>query len=106
MILRYDFHEFKLVPLSMDLLLTSCQSTISSIVEDCLITVARRQLTTRFIKLHHEIAEMNHITAPALLAYKNGDVFATIVDILKQLPDGRDLSPSSLEELLMRYVFS
>lgn len=47
---------------------------------------------------------MNHVEAPALLAYKGGDVFATIVDILKQLPDGRDCSPSSLEHLLIQYV--
>lgn len=59
-------------------------------------------MTTRFVKLHHEIAEMDHINAPALLAYRNGDVFATIVDILHQLPNGRDCSSSSLEALLMQ----
>ncbi|KAK2737568.1 hypothetical protein FQN57_007503 [Myotisia sp. PD_48] len=75
----------------------------SSIVEDCLATIARKQLTTRFIKLHHEIAEMDHIQAPALIAYKNGDVFATLVDIFDQIPDGRDLSAASLEDLLMQH---
>ncbi|EFW19407.1 phosducin [Coccidioides posadasii str. Silveira] len=75
----------------------------SSIVEDCLNTVARKHATTRFVKLHHEIAEMDHIEAPALLAYRGGDVFATIVDIFRQLPDGRDCSSSSLEALLMQH---
>lgn len=47
---------------------------------------------------------MDHIKAPALLAYKNGDVFATIVEIFKQLPNGRGCSSASLEELLIQYV--
>jgi hypothetical protein len=76
---------------------------LSSIVEDCLITLARKQPTTRFIKLHHEIAEMDHIDAPALLAYKAGDVFATIVDIPRRLPGGRECSSESLEDLLKEY---
>ncbi|KLJ09522.1 hypothetical protein EMPG_15048 [Blastomyces silverae] len=80
------------------------ESPESNIVEDCLTTVARKQATTRFVKLHYEIAEMEHVTAPALLAYKNGDVFATIVDIFHQLPSGRDCSSASLEDLLMQYV--
>ncbi|PGG98015.1 hypothetical protein AJ79_09007 [Helicocarpus griseus UAMH5409] len=79
------------------------ESPESNIVEDCLATVARKQATTRFVKLHHEIAEMEHITAPALLAYKNGDVFATIVDIFNQLPGGRDCSAASLGDLLMQH---
>ncbi|PGH19440.1 hypothetical protein AJ80_03941 [Polytolypa hystricis UAMH7299] len=78
------------------------ESAESSIVEDCLITVARKHSTTRFVKLHYEIADMDHVTAPALLAYKNGDVFATIVDIFHQLPGGRDCSSASLEDLLMQ----
>ncbi|KKZ64701.1 hypothetical protein EMCG_09400 [[Emmonsia] crescens] len=79
------------------------ESAESNIVEDCLTTVARKQATTRFVKLHYEIAEMEHVTPPALLAYKNGDVFATIVDIFHQLPSGRDCSSSSLEDLLMQH---
>ncbi|EKV10564.1 Phosducin, putative [Penicillium digitatum] len=72
----------------------------SAIVEDCLVTVARRQPTTRFVKMHHDIAEMDHIQAPALLAYRDGDVFATIVDILRSIPRGRSCSAESLEDLL------
>jgi hypothetical protein len=73
-------------------------------VEDCLDTIARRQPTIRFIKLDHEIAEMDHIDAPALLAYRAGDVFATIVEVLKQIPKGRSCSADSLEDLLKSYV--
>ncbi|KAJ5746040.1 hypothetical protein N7520_011222 [Penicillium odoratum] len=72
----------------------------SSIVEECLNTIAGRQSTTRFIKLHHEIAEMDHIQAPALLAYRAGDVFATITDIIHNIPRGRPCSADSLEDLL------
>ena len=67
------------------------------------MTVARKHTAVRFIKLHHEIADMEHVEAPALLAYKGGDVFATIVDILKQIPNGRNCSSASLEDLLMLY---
>lgn len=47
---------------------------------------------------------MDHITAPALIAYRNGEVFATIIDVMKQLPDGRGCSSASIEALLMQYV--
>ncbi|ODM18011.1 hypothetical protein SI65_06799 [Aspergillus cristatus] len=79
------------------------ESSASGIVEDCLNTIARRNVTTHFIKLHQEIAEMDHIQAPALLAYRGGDVFATIVEIFRQIPKGRACSADSLEELLKQY---
>lgn len=47
---------------------------------------------------------MDHVTAPALLAYKNGEVFATILDVLDQIPNGRSCSAASLGDLLMQYV--
>ncbi|KAJ6139660.1 hypothetical protein N7471_006146 [Penicillium samsonianum] len=72
----------------------------SAIVEECLVTIARRQPTTRFVKMHQAIAEMDHIKAPALLAYRGGDVFATIVDVLRNIPRGRSCSADSLEDLL------
>lgn len=50
--------------------------------------------------MHQDIAEMDHITAPALLAYRGGDVFATIVDVLRNIPRGRSCSADSLEDLL------
>jgi hypothetical protein len=76
------------------------QSKTSALVEDCLDTIARRQPSVHFIKLHHEIAEMDHIEAPALLAYKAGDVFATIVEIPRQIPKGRACTADTLEDLL------
>jgi hypothetical protein len=47
-------------------------------VEDELNMLAYRHSKVRFIKLHHEIAEMETVQIPAVLAYKEGDVFATI----------------------------
>ncbi|KAH8696220.1 thioredoxin-like protein [Talaromyces proteolyticus] len=76
------------------------ESAVSSQVEDAIAALARRQTTTRFIKLHHEIAEMNNIDAPALLAYKAGDVISTIVDIQRQIPGGSDITSTSIENLL------
>lgn len=47
---------------------------------------------------------MNHIQAPALLAYRGGDVFATIVNVIRSIPKGRSCSADSLEDLLKLYV--
>lgn len=47
-------------------------------VEDELKTMAYRWSHVRFVKLHHEIAEMETVDIPAILAYRGGDVFATI----------------------------
>lgn len=54
------------------------ESTSSFDVEDELKTMAYKYSTTRFVKLHHEIAEMETVQIPAILAYKGGDVFATM----------------------------
>jgi hypothetical protein len=43
---------------------------------------------------------MNHVEAPALLAYRGGEVFATIVEILRQIPKGQDCTTHTLEDLL------
>jgi hypothetical protein len=53
-------------------------STQSNEVEDELEQLATRYENTRFIKLHAEIAEMESVEVPAVLAYRGGDVFATI----------------------------
>lgn len=47
---------------------------------------------------------MENIQAPALLAYRGGDVFTTIVDIFDQIPKGRACSANSMEDLLKLYV--
>ncbi|EXJ94205.1 hypothetical protein A1O1_02598 [Capronia coronata CBS 617.96] len=53
-------------------------SSASAEVEDELSMLAYKHNKTRFVRLHHDIAEMQSIEVPALLAYKAGDVFATI----------------------------
>lgn len=59
------------------------------------------------MKLHHEIAEMNHIQPPALLAYRGAEVFATLVDVLdvveRRCGNGRSMS-EALGDLLREYV--
>jgi hypothetical protein len=54
------------------------QSNTSAAVENSLATLAQKHITTRFIKLDQEIAEMEHVIVPAILAYRTGEVFATL----------------------------
>ncbi|TGZ84882.1 thioredoxin-like protein [Ascodesmis nigricans] len=74
----------------------------SRFVADCLHTLARRYVTTRFIKLHYTEAEMDAAVTPAVLAYKGGDLFANIMRIVDEIPPGRNLSSESLELVLKR----
>lgn len=74
------------------------QSTISNQVEDALKVVARDHVTTRFVKLHYLDAEMDEIAAPGILAYKGGECFANLVSVINEIPAGRDLSSTTLEE--------
>lgn len=53
-------------------------STRSAEVEDELGMLAYKHNTTRFVKLHYEIAEMETVEIPAVLAYKAGEVIATL----------------------------
>jgi len=53
-------------------------SSQSAEVEYELAALADKYLTTRFVRLHHEIAEMEAVEIPAVLAYRAGDVFATL----------------------------
>ncbi|EXJ84494.1 hypothetical protein A1O3_05162 [Capronia epimyces CBS 606.96] len=53
-------------------------SSTSSEIEDELSMLAYKHNKTRFVRMNYEIAEMQSIEVPALLAYKAGDVFATI----------------------------
>jgi hypothetical protein len=41
---------------------------------------------------------------PALLAYRGGDKFAGLVPIIQEIPDDADLSATTLERVLKRYV--
>ena len=58
--------------------LPASQSNTSAAVEDRLANIAQKHITTRFVKLDQEIAEMEHVDVPAILAYRAGDVFATL----------------------------
>lgn len=69
------------------------ESDASFEVEDILGTIAYKHTTTRFVKMHHEIAEMTEVIVPALLAYRGGGVFATI----------SDAKPIGLETTLRRH---
>lgn len=78
------------------------QSIVSGIVEDALQILARRHATTRFVKLHQLDAEMDDIAVPGILAYKGGDCFANLVSIVNELPAGREMNSSALENILQR----
>ncbi|KIV87511.1 hypothetical protein PV11_03050 [Exophiala sideris] len=53
-------------------------SSASAEVEDELSTLAYKHNKTRFVRLNHEIADMESVQIPAVLAYRGGEVFATI----------------------------
>lgn len=82
------------------------QSAISTMVEECMRQVAKRNDTVRFVKLHNADAEMEEEGVPAVLAYKGGDKFAGLVPLLNELPDDSELSAVSLETAFRRSVLS
>lgn len=45
---------------------------------------------------------MHAAGVPAILAYKNGELFANLVSVVDEIPDGRDLSTRSLEAVLQQ----
>ncbi|EXJ55682.1 hypothetical protein A1O7_08611 [Cladophialophora yegresii CBS 114405] len=53
-------------------------SSQSAEVEDELGMLAYKHTTTRFVKLDYEVAEMEAVQIPAVLAYRAGEVVATI----------------------------
>ena len=53
-------------------------SESSHAVEDELGMLAYKYSTMRFVKLDQEIAEMESVDVPAVIAYKDGEVFATV----------------------------
>lgn len=64
--------------------------------------VARRNDTVRFVKMHGEEAELDRDVLPAVLAYKGGEKFASILPLLNELPDDSELSVISLETALRK----
>lgn len=41
---------------------------------------------------------------PAIIAYRGGDKFAALVPLVDELPDDADLSATTLETVMKRYV--
>jgi hypothetical protein len=80
-------------------LTNTIQSDVNAIVEDCMHDVAKRNDTVRFVKLHAEDAEMDPDVLPAVLAYKGGDKFASLLPLLDELPDDSELSVVALETI-------
>ena len=59
--------------------------------------VAKRNDTVRFVKMHNDVAEIEDVGVPAVLAYRGGDKIADLVPLWKALPDDSELSAVSLE---------
>ncbi|KAL1990863.1 hypothetical protein VTN49DRAFT_5866 [Thermomyces lanuginosus] len=78
------------------------ESSLSEEVEEALTGLARRHQTVHFVKLHHEIAEMNHLEPPALLAYRGGELISTLVELEEQVGRGTSITETSVESLLKR----
>lgn len=66
--------------------------------------VAKRNDTTRFVKLHNSDAEMEEAGLPAILAYRRTEKVNQLVPLLSELPDDSELSAVSLETLFRRSV--
>ena len=81
-------------------LIADDSSSVSSAVENGVSNLARKYDLTRFVKLSYQDAEMDAITAPGVLAYKNGELIANLVRIVDEIPSTRGLSPSSLEDVM------
>ena len=47
---------------------------------------------------------MDEIAAPGILAYKAGECFVNLVSLISEIPAGRDINSTTLENLLQQYV--
>lgn len=45
---------------------------------------------------------MDEVIVPAILAYREGELFANLSSIVDDIPLGLDMSPSSLESVLQK----
>lgn len=59
-------------------MLYDVSSQHSNEVEDELDALAEKYDSVRFVKMDHEIAEMEYVNIPALLGYRGGELFGTI----------------------------
>ncbi|KAH8722451.1 thioredoxin-like protein [Phaeosphaeriaceae sp. PMI808] len=72
-------------------------------VEECMQEVAKRNDTVRFIRLNNADAEIVDDGVPAALAYKGGELFASVTPILEELARDSEISAVSLETVLTRH---
>ena len=80
------------------------QYNMSNWVEDALEQLARKHVTTRFVKLHYQDAEMDEIAAPGILAYRAGECFANLVSFVNEVPAGKDITTVTVESVLQTFV--
>ncbi|KAL5386876.1 hypothetical protein DPSP01_003893 [Paraphaeosphaeria sporulosa] len=78
-------------------------SEISAMMEEQMREVARRNDTTRFVKLHYEDAEMEVAGVPAVIAYRNADKFAGLVPLMDEFPEDSELTAVSIETIFRRH---
>ncbi|RMZ71385.1 phosducin [Pyrenophora seminiperda CCB06] len=78
------------------------QLDVDDHVVQCMRDVARRNDTVRFVKMHGEVAELDAACLPAVLAYKGGDKFASLLPLLGELPADSEVSSVSLETALRK----
>ena len=69
-------------------------------MENALERIAKKHVTTRFVKLHQLEAEMDEIAVPGILAYQGGECFANLVAIMNAMPAGKEMNQINLEALL------
>lgn len=80
------------------------QSAVSDAIEASLRDLIPSHPRTRFVRLHFHEAEMEPAGVPALLAYKGGDMFASLVPLVDEIPDDADLDADTLAAVLRRYA--
>jgi hypothetical protein len=76
---------------------------VSACFEKCLRELAREHQSVRFVKLHHEAAEIDIAGVPAILAYRGGDMFASMVPLIDEIPEDQELSAQSLVAAMKRH---
>ncbi|KAG0341475.1 hypothetical protein BG004_006016 [Podila humilis] len=70
-------------------------------LDDCLILLAARYATTKFIRIKAREVDFDEEVCPTVLAYRAGDLIANMVMITYELSEG--YSDTELEELLTKY---
>jgi hypothetical protein len=61
--------------------------------------VAKRNDTTRFVKLHNSVAEIEEAGLPAVIAYRRGEKFSDVMSLDDEFSADSELSAVSLETI-------